>query len=293
MKYELMEDTVTPSAITPNPWATAGYSGGNWPDYPALERMFPNAYHLLVLIGNWQGFVGDAMDAEPGDDTVDQCAEWLPHAKPINLLLPCGYTSASSVEDLIIKTEKQGLKRREFFVWSAHYTFRPHICGPNAYGPGQSCGYPQADFTQFSDRWDGRNLDGSWVPKVGIFKGTKPKVILPPDPHHYRWFAGEREKIGLPGGPFDMVIEGKHIKVDERDTVMQYDKLRAEQRRHVHPHTAELEELRERCYALSQRIDSIAHEQQKGHLVPWTDFRRFGWRKEQLVDRADGRLVAR
>jgi hypothetical protein len=276
---KLMQDTVTPSVIPPDPWAVAGYGiGGSWPDYPALVSLFPQAHHLKISPTPGHGDDFDAVDSESRDYAPQEAAEEIPKLKPPNLLLPCGYASASAVEELIDLTVSQGLKREQFFVWSAHYNFVPHICGPGA------CEYPKADFTQFTDHEFALNIDGSMVPAVGIFRDTvKPKP--PVDPHHYLWFASSVEKGGLPGGPFKDL--GKWKELDERHTVKKYDTAMM----HPHLHEHELDDLKDQCHALAIRINTKAHEQAKGGLVPWNDFRRFGWREQQLLHRAAGHQI--
>lgn len=281
MQTSLMQDTITPSAISGDPWAVAGYKGpgGRWPDYDALVRLFPNAFHLAINIWLGQGFDADAGDGERGDMSLPDLAQFLHQAKPINVLKPIGYSSASNVEELIRLYTALGHHRDEIFIWSAHYTGIPHICGP------ATCGFPQADLTQFTDREFSRNIDGSMVPTHGIFK-EKPPVVLPPDPHHYRWFASSTDKTGLPGGPFSLA--SGEPPIDERATVMRYD--------HLRPHQVvsggELGRLKEDLRLLAVRVMNIAYEQERGGVVPWSDFRRFGWRRDQLMLRADGhRLV--
>lgn len=282
MKYQLMQDTITPTVISGHPWAVAGYGRGNWPDYPAIVRMFPRAHHLLIGIRASEGFDFDAMDCEAGDETIAGGAAWLPHAKPINLRLPCGYASASNVEELIDLTISHGLKREEFFVWSAHYNYIPHICGVT-----MNCGYPKADFTQFNDHEFNRNIDGSYVPAIGVFKDTV-KPLAPFDPNHYLWFASGVEKNGLPGGPFKNL--GPFNELDERRTAQKYDIARMHKATHAHL----LGQLEEQCFQLAMRINTTAHDQERGGKVPWNDFRRFGWREQQLLHRSDGKqLVAK
>lgn len=286
MQYRLMQDTTTPNAIGADPWAVAGYNGGLFPDYPQLVRLFPHAYHALIDVFFGQSENADVADAEKGDFTLPQAAAWLPKARPVNLLKPCDYTSASNIEELVFLIEKQGMARGEFFIWSAHYTGIPHICGPH------TCGYPQADFTQFTDHQFSRNIDGSMVPETGIFKPTA-KVPLPADPHHYRWFASSDEGDGLPGGPFVLEMGHGTITVDERATVRRYDALRKQANpAHLGVHKHELDELMIKLTLLAGRVMNIAYEQAHLDVVPWNDFRRFGWRRDQLELRSRGiRLV--
>lgn len=275
MQTSLLQDTTTPSAISGNPWGVAGYNGGNFPDGPILARLFPHAFHMLIDVFFGQTENADACDAEQGDFTLPQAAIWLPKAKPLNVIKPVGYTSASNIDELVHLCAAQGLQRHEFFVWSAHYTGHPHICGPH------TCGFPEADLTQFWNHQFNRNIDGSMCPTHGIFK-EKAKVVLPPDPHHYRWFASSIDKHGLPGGPFNL-LPGKPA-IDERATVVKYDQLRKHELRNSH----EIGVLKEDMLLLATRVMNIAYEQEHNAVVPWADFRRFGWRRDQLMLRADG-----
>lgn len=64
---------------------------------------------------------------------------------------PWGYTSASNMSSLIATAGA-----RPFIKWSAHFGHGPHICGPH------TCGFPQADWTQWDDHGaGGQNIDRS------------------------------------------------------------------------------------------------------------------------------------
>jgi hypothetical protein len=66
------------------------------------------------------------------------------------------------------------IARDEYMVWSAHFTGEAHICSP------EGCGYPQADATQWTDKYDGVRLDASLC--YGYFFAGPPvvKPVAPP-----------------------------------------------------------------------------------------------------------------
>lgn len=101
---------------------------------------------------------GDCLDVESGDATNESAPGWvkmrLGHTATPK---PWVYTSASNVANLVAALGKVGIARDKVFIWSAHYTGRPHICSP------RECGYPQADGTQWTDKALGRNLDASVI----------------------------------------------------------------------------------------------------------------------------------
>lgn len=258
-------------------------------------------YHGQDTIG------GDIGLLYPGLDVyfsyVDNLRGWLelvarfPHANQ-NLGLPWGYTSASNMQALI-----NAAGGRQFIKESAHYGFGMHICGPN------TCGYPQATWTQWADKGpNGENLDqvvGSLMPAPGpllvsitvtppgnraLFADVQPggltfadfapwydhtairNPIPPADPHHYGWF--DTTKRIMAGG------------ASELSTVLEYDKLRATQTKTKHPNRPRLAVLRSRCQVLGMRVAAI----EKASHVKGLYHR--GWRRDQLLARAKGqRLV--
>jgi hypothetical protein len=77
---------------------------------------------------------------------------------------PVLYTSVSNVAALLAALRTAGIARSAVRIWTAHYTYRQHICTP-------ACGFgmpTSADATQFDDHALGRNLDESLV-AAGFF----------------------------------------------------------------------------------------------------------------------------
>lgn len=123
--------------------AYAGYVAGRWPTYAQMVATFPGAKHLSI--SPFASVQADCLDIENGDATNDQAPGWLLSWRPGNTPLPVLYTSASNIQNLVNTLAAAGYRRSSYLIWSAHYTNTPHICGPG------TCGYPQADATQWQD----------------------------------------------------------------------------------------------------------------------------------------------
>lgn len=264
----VMYDSVTISEIPPNPPAVAGYVDGTYRNYDELVAAFPNAHHLSIAVS----VSGRArcLDVEPGDATAAEAAGWLKSAY-VGPGVPVFYTSASVIGQLTAALAQAGIARSSYLVWSAHYTLE-HICSP------QTCGYPQADGTQWTDRALGRNLDQSVLSDA--FFGPPPQPV---DLHHYDWFASPTGP-GLRGGPYKL----GGLTLNERAIVTTYDRLRPHPLRHAH----RLRQLRDHLGLLAARVESVAYEFPLPDGKPnWQPYHR-GWRRRQLWQRAHGQRLA-
>jgi peptidoglycan hydrolase-like protein with peptidoglycan-binding domain len=144
----LMEDDVTASLFTPGLAGYAGYSAGSFSNMSAVRayaasqnaRAFAYSGYANALSG------ADAIDMEPGlAPTSDAPAAYKAGIRYF-------YTSASSVSSVNSYLSSAGISRSSYKIISAHYSGE-HICGPS------TCGYPQADATQFTDAYLGKSLD--------------------------------------------------------------------------------------------------------------------------------------
>jgi hypothetical protein len=149
----VMYDSVTVSEIPHSASAVAGYVGGRWPTYSTLVKEFPHAQHLSIAVN--AGEDAECLDIESGDATIADAPTWFRRQKGRGVTTPCFYTSLSNVDALVAALNKEGIHRPEYRLWSAHYTYRAHVCGPPE---GISV---TADATQWTDRALGRNLDES------------------------------------------------------------------------------------------------------------------------------------
>ena len=157
----------------------------------------------------------DCLDIESGDATPDEAAGWYERQKARGVERPCLYASADAMEQEVLPIlEGAGIARSSVRLWSAHYTGSPHICAPS------SCGLMsiEADGTQFTDSFDGADVDASLL--LADFFGAAP----PPAPAPANWTeALVRELPVLQQGATGSdvrtvqalcVARGQHTKVD-------------------------------------------------------------------------------
>lgn len=151
----VMFDSINLDQIPADAPAVAGYVGGNWPTYAQLAKRFPKARRLSIAVASSQD--AECLDVEPGDATNDTAPRWVQRQLARGVKKPVVYTSASNVKALLASLAVHGIQRSEIRLWTAHYTFHPHVCGPQ-------CGFgiaTTADATQWTDKALGRNLDQS------------------------------------------------------------------------------------------------------------------------------------
>lgn len=161
-----MYDDVNLSLIPRDAKAVAGYVGGRWPTWNRIKlaAMFPGAKKLSIAISASENAM--CLDVETGDATPAQAAAWVKRQLALGngikhsngRTIPVVYTAASWGEHLISVLSSAGLRYGvDYLWWSAHYSFRQHLCGPG-------CGFGikrTAHATQFTDRALGRSLDES------------------------------------------------------------------------------------------------------------------------------------
>ena len=143
-----MFDSVSAEAFPDSGFdATAGYVAGRYPSSGPIKKRFPNLPHLTIAVTSKQD--AQCLDVEPGDAIPEEAPGWFDRAGTGDIIY-----SMAGWSSLVIAA----MGERKFLLWSAHYTGRPHICGPD------SCGYPQADATQWTDKGpNGENVDQSLI----------------------------------------------------------------------------------------------------------------------------------
>jgi hypothetical protein len=164
----IMFDAVDIHQIPGDASVVAGYVNGDYVTFSQLNVMFPHARHLSIAVTAEAN--ADALDVEPGDAVAGQVPAWYRRQKARGVARPVIYASVSLMTTGILPVLRQaGIARSEVRLWSAHYTYAEHLCGPG------SCGQMpvQADATQWTDRAQGRNLDQS-VLAVNFF-GAPPR----------------------------------------------------------------------------------------------------------------------
>lgn len=254
--------------------ACLGYVGGMWPTAYAFERDFPALARqgrvISCAINAYER--ARCLDIEHGDAEPYQAPGWYrdyadhAHGPPIL------YGSASITTDIDATMSRAGHGRSEYLILSAHYGY-DHICGPS------TCGYPQADGTQFTDVAHGLNLDESHL--GSRFFAPPPR---PPDP--YRFFA--TEGFPVPTGWHDRIRHRNLAKVgdylQERPTVIEYDRLMA----HPWENRFTLHVVRQELLFLRKRLWVVAHDTPDSHGHPSWGFDWRGVRFQELLKRTEG-----
>lgn len=255
-------------AIVPE---SAGYEGvigsygnGRFANTSAAKAAFPKARHIVYDV-NGSMPACDILDVEPGDASPPTADDWarahnstadLSHVMPH----PGLYCSASTTSTVISVMLDAGFERSDFLIHSAHYGKGQHVCGP------ATCGFPQADGTQYADK----GLRG---------QNTDLNVFLP------HFFAAPAPDPDARYGLFDGAKRTLIGRNTERATVQEYDKWRATQTRTKHPHRVRLALLRVRLRLLAGRLKRVIGGEKDPHPNQV-------WRLRELQDRAQGmRLV--
>jgi hypothetical protein len=149
-----MFDDVTVRLIPADAQAVAGYVNGRWANYPDVVKRFPKALHLSISVNRFGD--ADCLDVEKGDATNDEAPAWVRRQQKRGVRQPVVYTSTSNAAALLRVLARAGITRSQIRLWTAHYTYHPHICDGK-------CGFGnfQADGTQWTDKSMGRSLDES------------------------------------------------------------------------------------------------------------------------------------
>lgn len=197
MTTVVMYDDVTASLIPADAQYIAAYADGRYENLAEVKKRFPNATVLKIDVrASFRN--GDVLDVETGDAINSEAPGWFKARKGhTDSPKPILYTSASNVASLIQTMRKAGIPRTDYFVWSAHYSGKQHICGLN------TCGYPKADGTQWTDRSHNRSLDESLMEDYMFPKASKPatafdNLILETAPLHTEkpeWAAHAPEQV--------------------------------------------------------------------------------------------------
>lgn len=149
----IMEDDTQASLFTPGCGAYAGYYNGSFANMAAV-RAYAATQGARSFSYTTDGNAGaDALDVEPGDAVPgDFPAFWRSRGgKGVHV-----YASASEMPQVHAAASAAGIARSSYKAITAHWIGR-HICGPG------TCGYAQADATQFTDSYNGRSLDATEV----------------------------------------------------------------------------------------------------------------------------------
>ncbi len=153
----VMYDSVTVTAIPTDAAIVAAYIQGDpYPNLAAVKARCPKA--KIVTVALHSTLDADCLDIELGGALNSQAADWY-HRTKKRIERPIFYTSLSNAQALVDLLDHEGIKRDTYKLWSAHYNYQQHRCGP-------SCGFglkTHANATQWTNRAHGLNLDESLV----------------------------------------------------------------------------------------------------------------------------------
>lgn len=152
-----MFDDVTAYKIPADAVAAAVYVDGRYANEAAVRRHAPHAKILTIAVFPHDD--ADCLDIENGDATPAQAPVWVARQIKRGVKRPVVYSSVSEMPAVIHELERAGIKREAVLLWTAHYTFKRHICS-------KKCNpffVWTADGTQWTDRSHGESLDESWV----------------------------------------------------------------------------------------------------------------------------------
>lgn len=160
----VMFDSVTVMEIPKRAPAVAGYVDGKWKTFHMLKTTHPHAWRLPIAVFAQDNAV--CLDVETGDAEPAEAAAWVKRQRKRGIKCPVVYSSVSQIDMVIGMLREAGLKvhtdrnKSDVRIWTAHYTFTPHLCGPHSCGEMDSI---SAHATQWTDTALGRNLDESML----------------------------------------------------------------------------------------------------------------------------------
>jgi hypothetical protein len=140
----------------------AGYAYGSFDNWAALVARFEASGAKLVSISPAVETAERVacLDIEPGNATPAEAPAFQRLGRGGVTAKPVYYCSAGDAHLVSAALASAGFARSSYFLWTAHWLFREHICSPAV------CGYPQADATQWasipdfdSDVWDAAVFD--------------------------------------------------------------------------------------------------------------------------------------
>lgn len=165
----LMEDDVTTALFTPGCQAYAGYWNGPFANMTAV-RAYAASQRARSFSYTPDGAPGaDGIDIEPGDAVPGNAPAFYRQGGRYF------YSMASETQQVINALAAAGVPRSAYKLISAHY-IGEHMCGP------RTCGYPQADATQFTDTYLGRSLDCTLFDATFFGGNPRPNPTPVPNP---------------------------------------------------------------------------------------------------------------
>lgn len=163
-----MADSV--STFPPGFDAYAGYGNGRYRNMDELRQQFPHKPALEIDVLN--AGIGDVLDIEKGDAVPADAPGWARRRQKAGVKRPVLYASLSDMPAIFQWCAKAGLNRSEYRLWSAHWTYRAHICNPRTCHTSL-----HFDGTQYTDKGGGGKWDESLL--RADFFGPRPSPSVP------------------------------------------------------------------------------------------------------------------
>jgi hypothetical protein len=252
------DDAVTAGNL-PGQKFSVYYADGRFANRTAVRAREPQGRLYGITVRGLTGPEINICDCESGDMSVAETEAWVAEQVRLGVALIVVYASEDTFVngELFAALAKYGSRIKR---WQAHYDNVAQV----------PAGY---DAKQFAD-------PGPVDHNVALPSFFQPFVKTTPS--HYDRF---------PVGPFPY----GSLKLNERELVQLYDRLRAKQSLLRHPNRAELETTRTELEFLAKRCAYLAHQEFPGlpigeALAKSSNWR--GWRFQQLVHRAQGKRLA-
>lgn len=168
-----MLDSIFPANLPPGADAYLAYADGRWATAVEVKARFPGARVLVLAV--FPADAAEGLDIENGDATIPEVYGWFVRQQRRGVWRPVLYISAGRAQGLLDTMAANGFPRSSFRLLSAHYKAGKHICGPS------TCGYPQADGTQWRD--DAPGVGGSRIDESLLVDSFFPAPPAPPHVH--------------------------------------------------------------------------------------------------------------
>jgi peptidoglycan hydrolase-like protein with peptidoglycan-binding domain len=169
----LGQDSVGVGSLQSGLAVYAGYAYGPFNNWAALVARFGKTAKLISISPVVETSERVAcLDIEPGNASPSSAPAFVRLGRSGILAKPTIYCSAGDTGAVNEALQGAGIVRSSYYIWSAHWIGK-HICGP------ATCGYPQADGTQY----DSNASFDSDIFSAYMFVGA-PVPPPPPPPGH-------------------------------------------------------------------------------------------------------------
>lgn len=198
-----MYDDVTAALIPADAEYVAYYTDGRYANLAACKARCTKAKFVGIAVKSSDP--AEALDVEPGDATIADVFYWLKGKakKDGPFIAPMIYIQASDADELMMHMDANHfVQKRDFLLWTAHYTGKAHLCGPSTC---KEC-HAEADATQFTNRANGKSLDESVVASWALRSSSAAPASVPDSD----WPANLTLKRGSTGNAVKVLQQHLH-----------------------------------------------------------------------------------